>query len=71
MKLWRAIAKSCQINWRVEIVENSAITEVNELKNIYITVFRFTFEIFQGFFKCKFFTFSTLNPSGTTRLILK
>ena len=45
MKLWRAIAKSCQINWRVEIVENSAITEVNELKNIYITVFKLAFYI--------------------------
>ena len=45
MKLWRAIAKSCQINWRVEIVENSAIAEVNELKNIYITVFKLAFYI--------------------------
>ena len=45
VKLWLAIAKSCQINWRVEIVKNCAITEVNELKNIYITVLKLAFYI--------------------------
>ena len=44
------MAKSCQMSWRIErnitkiklLVENSAITEVNELKNI-----KFTFKIFR------------------------
>ena len=58
LELLYAIAKSCQINWRIEktktdgsiffakielLIGNFAITEVNELKNIYITVFKFTF----------------------------
>ena len=58
LELLYAIAKSYQINWRIEktktyssiffakielLIGNSAITEVNELKNIYITVFKFTF----------------------------
>ena len=51
---------------------NSEITEVHELKNIYITlitVFRITFR----FHECRFkiFTCITLNPRGRTRLIFK
>ena len=47
------------------LVVNSAVTEVNELKNICIAIFRLTF------FECNFLTFITLNPSGKTRLIFK
>ena len=47
------------------LIGNFAIGEVNELQNIYITVLKF--KIFQGFFKCKIFTFITLHPSGTTK----
>ena len=49
------------------LIGNFAIGEVNELQNIYITVLKFKFQIFQGFFKCKIFTFITLHPSGTTK----
>ena len=61
-----AIAKSGQINWlylfiakirsykdKKFLVENSEITEVNELKNIYITIFRF--------FECKKIFFHIYN----------
>ena len=50
---------------------NSAITEFNELKNIYITLFRFTFYLDFSNENLKCFTFSTLNPRGKTRLIFK
>ena len=50
---------------------NSAITEINELKNIYIAVFGFTFYLDFSNENLKCFTFSTLNPRGKTRLIFK
>ena len=45
------------------LVVNSAVTEVSELKNICIAIFKF--------FECKILTFITLNPSCKTRLIFK
>ena len=45
---------------------NSAVTEVNELKNICIAIFRLTFKIF----RMQIFDI-TLTPSGKTRLIFK
>ena len=45
------------------LVVNSAVTEVSELKNICIAIFKF--------FECKFLTFITLNPSAKTRSIFK
>ena len=57
MNLLHVIAQSCQINCRIErtntcgsihfckdkVVGNFAATQVNELKNTHITVFKFTF----------------------------
>ena len=52
------------------MVLNFPIAEVNELKNVCITVFRFTFYVFR-IKKIIFFSFITLNPRGRTRLIFK
>ena len=49
------------------LVGNSAITEVNELKNNGIAIFRLTFYIF----RMQIFHIINLNPSSRTRLIFK
>ena len=74
LKVFNTVVRSYKINWRTERTktcesicicedENSAVTEVSELKNISIAIFKF--------FKCKFLTYITLNPRNKTRLIFK
>ena len=59
LNIFNTVARSFKINWRTEraktcgskidiikiklLVVNSAVTEVNELKNICIAIFRLTF----------------------------